>query len=184
MVFSRELMQVRDGLGIGLAVPFTRPTLNAKELFDEAEWLWTAEQKAPTRKTMVSASWGCTALLLNPLGAPGNQWVADAWANRMFKEPHHGSLPCAGEEGSVILKSGLLDIRWPADLQGAPLHLDFVLATATAPTLHEGKYPSADAIARAWKSGAGVEYVDYFWRNREHGIETRDDEVLMRLLAS
>jgi hypothetical protein len=61
------------------------------------------------------------------------------------------------------------------------LKLDLLLATATHPTLHNGEYPNAQAIARAWGEAVQDEVL-YFRNNRKHSIRSfQDHEILDEL---
>jgi hypothetical protein len=80
--------------------------------------------------------------------------------------------------------SGFPIIPWPPRTDGLPLELDALLATATDPTIVDGQYPSVQEIASAWKQSTGV-HVEYFWRNRECGITTfQDNEIEKHLNES
>ena len=73
-------------------------------------------------------------------------------------------------------ESGFLTIPWPESEDGSPLDVDVLLATATAPTIVDGRYPTAQEIAEAWNNTDGR--VDYFYNNREHGIRTFQDAAI------
>lgn len=57
-----------------------------------------------------------------------------------------------------------------------------MLVAATSPTLIDGQYPTAQEIAAAWKAPKGKQHVDYFWKNREHGIFTFQDAEIEHYL--
>jgi hypothetical protein len=61
--------------------------------------------------------------------------------------------------------------------------LDFLLATATHPTLAgtPSAYPSIETIANAWNTDRNNE-VKYFWKNRDSGICTFQDEAISKRL--
>lgn len=56
------------------------------------------------------------------------------------------------------------------------MEVDLLLATATAPRIVDGRYPTAQEIADEWKKTDGS--VDYFYNNREHGIRTFEDAAI------
>jgi hypothetical protein len=87
----------------------------------------------------------------------------------------------AGEE-DVVDQSGFLKIPWPESEDGTDLSLDALLATATNPTICRGVYPSVQQIADAWDTPDGRNNVDYFCKNKAHGIKTfQDIEIQDRL---
>lgn len=66
---------------------------------------------------------------------------------------------------------------------GAAAPLDFLLATATRPTLTGAplSYPSVEVIANAWNADTG-NHVEYFWKNLDNEIRTfQDDDIQARL---
>jgi hypothetical protein len=78
----------------------------------------------------------------------------------------------------------LLDIPWPQRLSdGSVVQLDFLLATATRPTLTGTplSYPTVEAISEAWNADTRNR-VEYFWNNYDNGIRTFQDEAIIRLL--
>ena len=79
---------------------------------------------------------------------------------------------------------GLLQIAWPRRAaDGSSVPLDFLLATATRPTLMGTPlaYPTVEMIANAWNADT-EDNVEYFWKNHDRGIRTfQDDEIRMLL---
>ena len=71
--------------------------------------------------------------------------------------------------------SGFLNVTWPRTQDGSMLAMDLLLATATNPTIDDGRYPSIEDIAEAWTTPEGKKHVDYFWKNKAHGITTFED---------
>ena len=54
--------------------------------------------------------------------------------------------------------------------------MDALLATVTNPEIDKnGDYPSSQMIVQAWNTCKGKNYVDYFCKNRAHGIKTFQD---------
>jgi hypothetical protein len=177
MVFSEALTKRAVHLGRAVAIPFIRPVHSVQALVEEAEHLWAAERKSDSFNGSISANWGCVALALNPSRCVPQELV-DGWSDRAAQEVGYGRLCRAKDEGEILNAGGLLMIPWPHRTDGLPLELDALLATATDPTIVDGRYPSAQEIASAWKPSTGDAYVEYFWRNRGGGITTfQDDEI-------
>lgn len=174
MVFSPGLGA--DEFGTAIAIP-----CRSHNLLEEAEWLWAAEaasEGGPTGR--VSANWGCVALLENPdLRLPDD--VRDGWSDRVSQEPNYGNLIRVDGEDAVVDKSGTLNISWPTLLDGSPLKLNALLATANSPSDCHG-YPGPRQIADAWSTPNGRPEVEYFWKNRKNRIKTyQDGDIEARL---
>ena len=175
MVFSTELGQ--DQQGRGILVP-----CRSGDLFGEATALWTAESIAgdnPEEK--ISGGWGCVALLQDS-ERPIPAGLREQWARRISAEPCYGKLNSAVGEQVAVDEFGLLNIPWPGSDKGVDLGVDVILATATNPTIVEGRYPGVGDIAAAWRVGEGKADGRYFRNNRCHGIETFQDEMIEQLL--
>ena len=184
MVFSLSL--VPDKLGRAIVVPCCRTVRSASDLVDEAVHLWTAETsygKNPKCRISAMNGWGCVALLENP-DHPMSDELRACWTNRVSRELCYGQLlnSAVGEE-VVVDKSGFLNIPWPSSEDGSDLGVDALLATATNPTFVDGDhYPSPCQVANAWNTHDGKDYIDYFCKNRAHGIKTfQDTEIEDRL---
>ena len=95
------------------------------------------------------------------------------WTQRVSDESCYGGLNAANNEDAAVDESGFLTIPWPESEDGSGLEFDVLLATATNPTTIKGRYPTAEEIADAWNNSAGS--VDYFNKNRDHGIRTSQD---------
>ena len=176
MVFSTELGQ--DQLGGGIVVP-----CRSGDLFGEAIALWTAETaKGENPKDRISGAWGCVALLENP-ERPVPKGLRERWTRRVSTEPCHGKLNSAVGEKVAVDDNGFLNISWPTKEKGVEPGVDVILATATNPTIIEGRYPPAEDIAAAWKVGKGKADGRYFRNNRSHGIETFQDQRIAELLG-
>ena len=180
MVFSSSLAPRQYGRAI--AVPCGRAR-NTAELVDAAVRLWTAETSdGKNRQRRVSASWGCVALLENPR-RPMPADVRAGWTKRVSGEACYGRLNSAVDEVVAVNESGFLQIPWPGE-DGSDLGVDVLLATATNPTIVEGRYPTAQQVADAWNSRDGREYVDYFFKNKERGIRTFEDNAIEERLGT
>jgi len=88
----------------------------------------------------------------------------------------------AGEKVAVDI-NGFLVIRWPTTEENVELGVDVILATATNPTIVEGRYPSVEEIAAAWRAGKGKADGRYFRNNQRDGIETFQDQRIAELLG-
>lgn len=176
MVFSRSCEP-----GHARVVRCKRSISTVDDLIAEAQALWKAEQPSAT-PGRIAADWGCVALLRNP-GRPIPVDLLEEWARRVADEPNYGRVRQAQEEGCLVTKDGLLQIDWPGLVEGGEaLQLDILLVTANDPTLTgtPPAYPSAETIADAWNHAG--DHVDYFWKNRDSGIQTfQDDEIRVLL---
>ena len=106
------------------------------------------------------------------------------WAERVSRESGYcGELKVGNDEDTAVNDSGFLRIPWPEAEDGSRLvDVDVLLATPTAPTLENGRYPTVQKIADAWKRCA--EGAQYFCRNTEHGITTfQDTDIRAKLQA-
>lgn len=176
MVFSTELGQ--DQLGRGILVP-----CRSVDLFEEATALWAAESaKGENPKKRISGGWGCVALLENP-EHPIPKALRERWTQRVSTEPCHGKLNSAVGEEVAVDDNGFLNISWPTTQKDVEPSVNVILATATNPTIVEGRYPPVENIAAAWRVGKGKADGRYFRNNQRNGIETFQDEKIEELLG-
>ena len=178
MVFSLSL--VPDKIGRAIVVPCRRTVRSASDLVDEAVRLWTAETKDgknSDRRISAKDGWGCVALVVNPQ-RPKAAELCDGWAERVAKEHCYGPLGSAAGEKVAVDATGFLGIPWPISEDGSDLEVDVLLAMATDPTIDDGRYPCGQQIADAWNTRKGRNYVDYFCKNRAHGIKTFQDDII------
>ncbi len=176
MVFSTSLRN--DQFGRAIVIP-----CKSQDIIKEAECLWTAETPdGNNAKGCISAAWGRVALLENP-DRPIPDEERERWTQRVALEPRYGQLMnSAIDEVAVVDQSGLLKIPWPRSEDGTTPMVNVLLATATNPTLDGHCYPPAQRIANAWRTPKGRKHVDYFCRNRTHGITTFQDVEIKDLL--
>ncbi len=176
MVFSR-LCEV----GHAKVVRCTRGVSTATDLTAEAQALWKAEQPGADAGH-IAADWGCVALLCNPERTISEE-ILKGWEKRVADEPDYGNVPQTEEEGCLVSKSGLLHVAWPRLVGGGgAVQFDILLVTANHPTLTGTPlaYPSVETIADAWNCAG--DHVEYFWKNRDCGIRTfQDDGIRARL---
>lgn len=162
-------------------VPCSHTISCLQELIEEAEHLWKAERpRAPAHQ--IAVDWGCVAILCNPK----RQIPVDllkGWAERVAHEPDYGHVSQTQEEGPLVTPDGLLRIAWPTRVEdGSPADVDLILATANDPEISalSPAYPSSETVAEAWNRAG--DNVEYFWKNRDCGICTfQDDEIRVRL---
>ena len=178
MVFS--LGVGADQSGRAIVVPCKHRAHGIDDLSREAECLWAAERKPGARMGSLSADWGCVALLVNPNRAESDplRELSRRWTDRVSNERCYGQLNSAVDEDVIVDELGFLRIPWPETEDPPDLEVDVLLATATNPTIVAGRYPSPEQIADAWNSSDGKNYVDYFCKNRAHGIRTFWDNII------
>ena len=181
MVFSGSLSE--EQFGCGIVVPCKQSVGTPEELVREAKHLWAAEEKSESTER-VSAGWGCVGLVRNP-----DRLVPEAlmknWRALIAKEGNcgYGQLAhAANEKPALDRHSGFLNVAWPGTQDGSTLDLDLLLATATDPTIEDGRYASARHIAGGWTTPEGKKHVNYFWKNRAHGITTFEDAEIKQVL--
>jgi hypothetical protein len=178
MVFSRLCPA-----GQAKLVPCSHSISSPQDLIEEAECLWKAEQPR-AQAHRLAANWGCVALMCNP-GRDLPEALLRAWAERIACDPDYGHVSQTHEEGVLVSNEGLLRIEWPrlVDADSAA-DVDLLLVTANDPeiTATSPFYPTAEAIAAAWNHAE--DYVGYFRKNRENGIQTFQDDEICALLES
>ena len=148
-----------------------RKTLSTKpNAFGLRRGLRTASRMVEYRLTG-----GGVAFLENP-HRPIPDELRQAWTKRVSCEPCYGqSMNSAFDEKVAVDRSGFLNIPWPRSEDGSDLGFNALLATATNPTIVGGCYPTAQRIADAWNTLEGKKHVDYFLKNKKHGITTFQD---------
>lgn len=183
MVISQILR--KEQFGRGIVIPCKKRANGIDDLVEEAEHLWAAERGKEwtalgDNEKRISASWGCVGLLENPDGSMPKD-LRKGWQKRVSGETCYGRLNSAAGEQVAVNQSGFVNIPWDWKL-GNNLDIDVLLVTATSPTIVDGQYPSARDIADAWKTPEGKRYIDYFHRNRMHGINTFQDNEIEGLI--
>jgi hypothetical protein len=163
-------------IGTAKVLRCQRSVTTSAGLIAEAEWLWAAERKdvpclSNFPERIISAGWGCVALLCNPQ-TPIPAEIAEGWAQRVASER-------AARTRHLVDTRGLLQIPWPNLLDGTPIALDLLFATSTNPK-PRNEYPDATRVANAWLDANDA---SYFRRNRDNGIHTFQDEEIEQHLA-
>lgn len=146
-------------------VPCAAKSETAEMLVAEANALWQAED-ANAKPGALHKPWGCVGALFKQETASVS--LAVEWTAHFRKV----NAQCV----SLINADSLLDINWPATLDGQPADFDVILGTATRP---ETEPATAPAIADAWADQHGG-HENYFFNNVKHGIRTPDDLDIWR----
>jgi hypothetical protein len=189
MVFSPECA---TRLGTAKAIRCNADVSSIDELVAEAEELWIAESSEAHRGKL-SANWGCVALVVPEdfLDRPDQverQALLKSWAARVAGEHSYGKLGFSDRDeavaGGPVIAVGRLRISWPRLIDGSPLPLDLLLATAPDPQIgpDRSSYPTAKEIADAWISKPKFAY--YFRFNNLVGIRTADDGEIETFLTA
>ena len=151
--------------GRAVLVPFQRQVQTIDDLKAETAALWKAE--APKAGLgAIGSAWGCVGALYR--SGEAREKLAPAWRG-FFREVRAKGL-------SVVNADGGLDIVFPETLDGSPVDMDIVLATATKP---DAVPPGAHSVADAWLGQDGG-YEQYFFENVRHGIRTAHDLEIWR----
>ncbi len=183
MVFSEELADDEAKMGEAIFVPFKQSRHTSAGLIAEAENLWTAESSSNKVDGRISADWGSIGLQFNPNPlVPMPKKIREDWHYRILREPEHEGWESAEKEKPAVDKYGILATPWPTCVDGSPLEVGALLATATDPTLVDQKYPSPKEIADAWNTKQGRKHLCYFLNNRREGITTFQDEEIEKCL--
>lgn len=183
MVFSQLCKRKNYGLGTAKVIACKNKATNINDIIEEAEFLWAAEINQKNTNGKYWSRWGSIGLLHNPNSIfPDNYF--SKWSSVTESADDYGKINHAKSERSVLTNSGFLNISWPTcKNKYESLPFDIILATATNPTIgkENGHYPNAKMIASAWKNdNQGND--NYFWKNRENGIHTFQDETINNIL--
>jgi len=159
--------------GIGYVVPFVNPINSIPQLHDEVVELLSAERNERHTNPRYNIGFCVAALAINPQYQEYRSGLVAHWNSHMSEgfEPNDYRI---GDEDPIVDKGGILQIDWPAEIN----HFDFIIATATKPTLPA--YPIPQEIAQRMNEN---EYWDYFLRNRENGIITYEDINIAQYLS-
>jgi hypothetical protein len=166
------------GLGKGWVFPLKNEVESFDDLLTEAQKMGMAEG---FQNGLISG-WGSIALKLNPNKTIDTK-IKEQWSNLMLTklESHQLLITKLETERSAIDSGGFLTIRWP-DQVNKEMNidsLDFLISTVPLPTLTKGRYPTVHQIVTSMNKS---NYYKYFLNNRKNGIETfQDDKILKRL---
>ena len=181
---------IGENLPVGVSVNEKHGCLDLVDDFNRADFIEI--DAGPNPNGRVAAPWGCIGLLPNPEREPDE--LLAAWRTCLTGQPRYSAPSHLKSEGPVLDESRRLLMKWPRTVEGGPLDLDFVLATATDPELVVPRqpYPSASRVAAAWiadrhqKTRQGKskdQEVKYFLENRKHGIWTFQDDMIRTYLS-
>lgn len=157
-------------------IPCRYPMSRPGDLFEEAELLWAAEMRSERISGVISADWGCVAILVNPRWADADVFLGE-WKAR-FAE----SVTCH-EATKVVSPDGILQFGWPSDEEANSADPHIILATANVPTLQHGSYAPAEVIANAWNTEK-LTNAEYFFQNVRSKITTADDDAILALMSN
>lgn len=179
MVFSSSAQN-----GQAKVVPTAHQLQKPKDLVDEAERLWKAEDN---KINQVTSAWGgCVVLCVNnERNSQERAAFLEAWYQRVNHEPAvYRQFPQSPDDDKLLVNSeGLLDF-WPTCLDGSKLDFDLLLATANYP-FRAGNpcgYPDPRTIAQAWIGN--LDELRYFRNNISNGFRTFQDAEIMQALPT
>gem|GEM_PF-6934668 len=124
-------------------------------------------------------TWGAVGVLANPTSEVPAE-ILVGWEDFAAEKLRNCDLFThrTKSERSIISESGLLRLRWPRRVDTSkPVDLDILLATPTASTLPDGRYPRARKIGERYARQARPEY---FVENVRHHIRTAHDKDIWR----
>lgn len=149
------------------------------DLIAEATALWTAEKNGNNTDRLISANWGCVALITNPARKVPRDLLS-AWTHRVSAESaNYKEFVSPDGEDKAVTAGGILNIQWPRQSNGEGLDFDLLLATAN----HPFPCPYANAREIADALIANRQHADYFHSNRANGILTFEDDAIVDCLC-
>jgi hypothetical protein len=171
MVLSTLCYAHRE-LGVGFIVPCIHPVQTAEDLITEARELAKAEGLAEW-------TWGAVGVLANPSSKVPYEILAGWRAFAAERLPNCDLFTeHARSERPPLSPSGLLRLRWPLQVgKLKAINFDLLLATPTAPTLIDGRYPRPREIGDMY---ARQNHPEYFVKNVRHRIRTAHDKDIWK----
>jgi len=180
MVLSTKCYLKSYGLGIGWIVPTSSEIDSFEDLREEARRMGKTEGF----QNGFYSTWGSVALKLNPRKTIESN-IIEKWSNFMSVKLANHQLfsKKLKTEKSVIDSNGLLKIKWPQKIKPNKNQddLDFLISTVTVPSMNKGRYPAIFQIAN---SMINYEYYTYFLNNRKNGIETFQDQKILKKIKA
>jgi hypothetical protein len=171
MVLSNLCYAHRE-LGVAFVVPCRCLIQTADDLITEARELAEAER-------LDDWTWGAVGVLANPTSkVPGE--ILAGWREFASERLRDCDLftQHTKSERSTLSPSGLLRLRWPRRVGNVKaINLDLLLATPTAPTLINGRYPRPREIGETY---ARQDRPEYFVKNVRHRIRTARDRDIWK----
>jgi len=161
------------------------PANSIDDLVEEAKELWRAEQ--PDGNDVISAGWGCVAILTSPgfldhKDAAARTKLLRDWAAFTAKQRGYADFAFSAADRVAagdrpVIENGRLNIPWPKFRNNWPLSLDVVLLTPTKPEITpKGGIPYGARDRRCLEKSKKEDY--YFRNNLLAGIRTADDEEI------
>jgi hypothetical protein len=173
MVFSNKCYSKRYGVGTGWVVPLVTEIDSIDGLKDQASKMGKVEGIPDG----FSSSWGIVAIKFNPYRntEPLKQEWCDFISHRI--EKHEILSAKLKTEKAAVNSKGLLTIKWSRLIDQSNISeikgIDFLIATATVPTISKNRYPTSHVIADTMTK---ANYTEYFDQNRKNGIITFQDQ--------
>lgn len=169
----------------GVIIPFIDSVNSFEELYIQAIALAKAEGIYKNNNRRITASWGSVGILINPQlekAQPSiSSYLYERWSNLYsgYQDTFSCSEYAIPFEPPVFDQNGYLQIKWTEKFND----FDFVLATPTIPK--PKRKITEEEIVNAIKKSTNKDYPrgysNYFYRNRELGIETSQDRVIVEL---
>jgi len=171
------VLSMKAQLGRAKLVPCARAINDSNDLINEAVHLWRAESQRMS-DSAVSDTWGCAALKIRD-GVVCPDEIKAKWAQVAQDKAKHFNIRHAHDELPLLDNSGILQMAWPTKADGKPvLEVDALLVSTNQPTLTaRNEYADPYDIARAWLRCP--EHDHYFYKNKEHGIKTFEDDTIL-----
>ncbi len=171
------VLSMKAQLGRAKLVPCARAINDSNDLLNEAVHLWRAESQRMS-DSAVSETWGCAALKIRD-GVVCPDEIKAKWAQVAQDKAKHFNIRHAHDELPLLDNSGILQMAWPTKADGKPvLEVDALLVSTNQPTLTaRNEYADPYDIARAWLRCP--EHDHYFYKNKEHGIKTFEDDTIL-----
>lgn len=189
MVFSNS---VENENSKGVILKINEPLTTFEQIYMQAIALGIAEgiynEKNNRRLT---TTWGTVGIIFSPNLKENNKatynYLTEKWTE-IYKEYEKTFNPeiyiIEENEKPIISDNGIIDIKWKEEMQ----EFDFLLATLSVPKPKRKITPKeiAEAMIKSaektkvskYKNG----YFDYFIKNRENGIITKQDEEILEEL--
>lgn len=178
MVFSQLCYRNDYGEGTAILAPCRKEVRNFNDLKQEAQELWLAEGGLAKR---ISGSWGTVGILINPQ-INISEDISKGWQDFYRGQEVKFEPVQTKTETPIIDDDGFLNLGWPKLIStNLPVDVDFILATATQPTIDNERYPEVRRIANAWLE-SNPKYKEYFTKNSENNITTFQDEKINKYL--
>lgn len=160
-----------DKIGTGAMLPFVKLIGNTNYLCKVAKAIIDAENKKEVDFLGFNWGWGCLSLLpnRNKLKYDNVMQLIQFWATKYGGGFNPNEYIIEGEQ-QLITKQGKLLLDWKDEYAD----LDFIVITATKPNI---PIPSSKELAQSAENDKS-----YFEENKNHGINTFQDEAMLQIL--